>query len=198
MEIRSPFREDTEAGTANSYMRVAVLSTISSVSCEKTKYSPGERPTSSVTRRLAVSMSSTASIQTGVPRRSFLNISKGVARIEQPSFDRIQDWVLVGDASYDSFWLPASLFVQFSLICLTAKDLRASASVHSRAAVTANIPIVQPLRHFLHTYTDLWRCYNSPAKILIPFLHRGFHASPHPDSAGHCAGSVHLHSRTVR
>src|SRR5947208_1461628 len=62
MEIRSPFREDTEAGTANSYMRVAVLSTISSVSCEKTKYSPGERPTSSVTRRLAVSMSSTASI----------------------------------------------------------------------------------------------------------------------------------------
>ena len=99
-------------------MRVAVLSTISSVSCEKTKYSPGERPTSSVTRRLAVSMSSTASIQTGVPRRSFLNISKGVARIEQPSFDRIQDWVLVGDASYDCI-LAASLPIRSILAYLS-------------------------------------------------------------------------------
>src|SRR6267378_2362582 len=72
------------------------LITISSVSREKTKYSPGERSASSLTRHFAVSMSSTVSIQTGVPRRSFLNISKGVALIEQPLKDRIQDWVFGG------------------------------------------------------------------------------------------------------
>src|SRR6266550_373295 len=121
MEISSPAREKTGSGTTNSYTRGTVLITISSVSPEKTKYSPGERPASSLTRHFAVSMSSTVSIQTGVPRRSFLNISKGVALIEQPLKDRIQDWVFGGTLHKTAFLLPASQFLRSSSIWLIAK-----------------------------------------------------------------------------
>jgi len=161
IQIRFTTRENTEDGTANSYSREAVLITISSVSRETTKYSPGERPASCVTRSLAVSMSSTASIQTGVPRRSFLNISKGVALIEQPSLRiefRTGFW---GTPSKTAFSLPAFPFLHCPAYFVDCTRLT---GIHS-PAVTNN-PFFRTLSS---RTTSAFFTYSDPPVAVLQF-----------------------------
>jgi hypothetical protein len=125
--------------------------TISCVSCETTKYSPGERPANSVTRSSAVSRSGAVSIQTGVPRRSFLNTSYAGVLIEPSKRQGLElSWAACTSFKV-AFLLPASPPQHIFAHLTDCKRFTGGAVQKPNTAVSGQPPPIPSLcRYFLH------------------------------------------------